>query len=746
LIVAPAAETAAVTPVALFLICLKDSATDGRFVAAPVPQQVSSMPSSLYIGTNGNATGKRMVALCVMELASRRFGNVAFFRPVVRNSGEDDLSVRLMRSRYNLSQSTDEMTGVSRHEARQLLADDRYSDLIQMIQQKFKLLEQAADFVVVEGTSFRGLAPELEFELNADIAVNLGCRVLSVYGMGSRTPQECVQSVCIGNDGFVDRGCDLVGTIINQVPESLSTEIRAACDAAKFASNSPVYFLPEEPLLRQPTVREIQDGIGAEFLMGDPQALDREVSRRLVAAMRLPSFLDRLSQGGLVMTPGDRSDILVGCVLACSQLEGPAPAALVLTGGIKPAPSIRRLIEHACPLPILTTEDNTYETAAKANAVLAEIGEHSPKKIESALGLFERSIDVDDLAARLEAPSIQRMTPMLFEHLLIQQARRQRVKVVLPEGTEPRILQAMDVLRRRDVADLVLLGDPAKIQSTAAKVGVEIPPTGVEIIDPLNSDLTELFAQDYVQLRKHKGMTIDVARDRMLDVNYFGTMMIHRNLAGGMVSGSVHTTASTIRPAFEFIKARPDVGLVSSVFFMCLKDGVLVYGDCAVVPNPTADELAEIASSSADTSRQFGIDPRIAMLSYSTGESGQGQEVEKVRAATQKLRELRPELRVEGPLQYDAAVDPKVAATKMPNSPVAGQATVLIFPDLNTGNNLYKAVQRSSNAIAIGPVLQGLNKPVNDLSRGCTVTDIVNTVAITAIQAQASLPTENQSS
>ncbi|MCL4154149.1 UNVERIFIED_CONTAM: hypothetical protein GTU68_038582 [Idotea baltica] len=453
--------------------------------------------------------------------------------------------------------------------------------------------------------------------------------------------------------------------------------------------------------------------------------------------MQLPTFLDRLSQGGLVITPGDRSDILTGCVLACSQLEGPAPSAVVLTGGIEPAPPIRRLIENACPLPILTTTDNTYNTASKASSVRAEIGEHAPKKIESALGLFERNIDLDDLAARLEAPSIQRLTPMLFEHQLIQRARSQRVKIVLPEGSEPRVLQAMDVLRRRDVADLVLLGDPVRIYAAAAKVGVEIPSTGVEIIDPLNSELADSFADEYVRLRKHKGMTLDVARDRMLDVNYFGTMMIHKNLAGGMVSGAVHTTASTIRPAFEFIKTRPDVSLVSSVFFMCLKDGVLVYGDCAVVPNPTADELAVIASSSANTSQQFGIQPRVAMLSYSTGESGQGQEVEKVRSATKQLRALRPELLVEGPIQYDAAVDPKVAATKMPDSLVAGQATVLIFPDLNTGNNLYKAVQRSSNAIAIGPVLQGLNKPVNDLSRGCTVPDIVNTVAITAIQAQS---------
>lgn len=695
------------------------------------------MPSSLYVGTNTRATGKRMVALGMMELASRRFERVAFFRPVVRDSSDADPSISLMRSRYRLAHSPRQMSGVTRSQTRQMLAEDRYSELIQQIQQQYKQLESESDFVVVEGTSFKGLASEVEFELNADIAVNLGCRVLSVYAMGGSSVQECMQSVCIGNDGFTDHGCSLIGTIVNQVPDGREGELKQAIESAKVTSNLPVWYLPEEPLLRQPTVREIQTGIGARLIAGEEAGLNREVSRRLVAAMQLPTFLQRLSPGGLVMTPGDRSDIVVGCVLACTRPAGPAPSAVVLTGGLLPPESIRRLIGDAGNLPILATDDDTYITASKAVAVRAEIGPHAPRKIEIAIGLFEKHVDVEDLANRLQAPSAQRMTPMLFEHSLMQRARQQRTTIVLPEGAEPRILQAMEVLRRRDVADLVLLGDPTVIASAAAKAGVVMPETGVEIIDPRNSSHAQPFAEAYFELRKHKGVTMDVARDRMLDVNYFGTMMVHQGLAGGLVSGSVHTTAATIRPAFEFIKTPPDVKLVSSVFLMCLKDGVLVYGDCAVVPNPTAEELAEIAISSAATSKQFGIEPLVAMLSYSTGESGQGADVEKVRQATRMLKESRPDLLIDGPLQYDAAVDPNVAATKMPNSPVAGRATVLIFPDLNTGNNLYKAVQRSSGAVAIGPVLQGLNKPVNDLSRGCTVPDIVNTVAITAIQAQS---------
>ncbi len=680
-----------------------------------------------------------MVALGLMELAVRLFGNVAFFRPVVRDSATEDQSINLMRARYGIKTSAEAMAGVTRAQARQMLSEDRYDELIQHIQQRFKTLESAADFVVVEGTSFQGLAPELEFELNANIAVNLGCRVLSVYGMGSRTVDDCVQSVLIGNDSFVDHGADLIATVINQVPASQATALLAASRSAKLDSSAPLYLLPEEPLLRQPTVREIQVGIGAKLIAGLDSALDREVAVRKVAAMQLPGFLERLVNGSLVMTPGDRSDILVGCVLASSQPNVPSPAAVVLTGGIMPPKSVLALVENANTMPVLMSQDDTYTTAAKASEVRAEIGQHSPLKIQSAIGVFERHVDTEALAQRLQAPTAQRMTPMLFEHSLIQRARQQRVKIVLPEATEPRILQAVDILRRRDVADIILLGDPQQIGGAAARAGVDLETAGIEIIDPSTSPLRESFANIYHELRQHKGVTTEIAGDRMLDATYFGTMMVHRGLAAGLVSGAVHTTASTIRPAFEFIKTRPNVQVVSSVFLMCLKDGVMVYGDCAVIPNPTAEQLAEIAISSGETAEQFGIEPRIAMLSYSTGESGHGEDVDKVRAATEMVRAKRPNLLVEGPLQYDAAVDPTVAATKMPNSLVAGRATVLIFPDLNTGNNLYKAVQRTAGATAIGPILQGLNKPVNDLSRGCTVTDIVNTVAITAIQAQTAV-------
>jgi len=323
----------------------------------------------------------------------------------------------------------------------------------------------------------------------------------------------------------------------------------------------------------------------------------------------------------------------------------------------------------------------------------------------------------------------------MFEYQLMERARADRQRIVLPESEDDRILEAAAILLRRGVADLILLGEETKVRARASALGLDLDEA--TIVSPLETELVEKFAAAYAKARAHKGMTLERARDIVTDISYFGTMMVHLGLADGMVSGAVNTTAHTIRPALEFVKTKPGVSTVSSVFLMCLADRVLVYGDCAVIPEPTTEQLADIAMSSADTAQQFGIDPRVAMLSYSTGTSGSGAEVEKVRAATALVAQRAPHLQLEGPIQYDAAVDPEVARTKLPNSAVAGRATVFIFPDLNTGNNTYKAVQRSAHAIAIGPVLQGLRKPVNDLSRGALVSDIVNTVAITAVQAQA---------
>jgi phosphate acetyltransferase len=428
--------------------------------------------------------------------------------------------------------------------------------------------------------------------------------------------------------------------------------------------------------------------------------------------------------------------VIAGTLLARSASTFDNIAALMLTGGFPLHPNIERLLDGLgeLNLPILSVASDTWTTAQRVAAVPAIMRPGNQRKIETALGVFEQHVDTAVLEERIEVARTARVTPLMFEYELLQRARADRKRIVLPEGEDERILRATEVLLRRNVVDLTLLGDLDIVRAKADSLGVDLGP--VQLLDPGEAELAEDFAQEYLQLRAHKGITLEFARESMLDVSYFGTMLVHRGLADGMVSGAAHTTQHTIRPSFEIIKTKPGVSIVSSVFFMALSDRVLVYGDCAVNPEPDAEGLADIAISSAETAAAFGIEPKIAMLSYSTGESGKGRAVERVREATALVRARRPDLEVEGPIQYDAAIDAGVGAAKLPGSTVAGHATVFIFPDLNTGNNTYKAVQRSSGAVAIGPVLQGLNKPVNDLSRGCLVDDIVNTVTITAVQAQ----------
>jgi phosphate acetyltransferase len=496
----------------------------------------------------------------------------------------------------------------------------------------------------------------------------------------------------------------------------------------------PAFVIPQEPILTAPTVGDLLEACGGELRSGDRELLSREALDVLVGAMTLPNALDRLVEGGVVITPSDRVDLLLGVLMAHSSQTFPTLAGVFLNGGFDIPPQVERLVAGLGPrLPIITTKGDTYTTATKLGSTLGRLSKESPRKVETALALFEKHVGGVELLTRLDVTRSEVVTPLMFEHELLDRAREDRRHIVLPEGDEVRILRAADTLLRREVADLTLLGDPALVRGKADQLGQDIGQA--QVLDPHDPELLERFAAEYATLRAHKGVTVDAARDVVVDVSYFGTMMVLLGLADGMVSGSVHTTAHTIRPAFEVIRTSPGVSIVSSVFFMCLPDRVLVYGDCAVNPDPTAEELADIAISSATTAAQFGIDPRIAMLSYSTGESGSGAEVDKVREATALVRERRPDLSVEGPIQYDAAVDASVAQTKLPGSHVAGRATVFVFPDLNTGNNTYKAVQRSADAVAVGPVLQGLRMPVNDLSRGALVRDIVNTVAITAIQS-----------
>jgi phosphate acetyltransferase len=496
------------------------------------------------------------------------------------------------------------------------------------------------------------------------------------------------------------------------------------------------FVIPEKSLLQKLTMRQIVKALGARHIYGDDQYLNHDVMEFKVAAMGLEKVLKLSTDQMMVITPGDRTDVLIGLFMSMLADNFPRISGILLTGGIQPSEQLQRLMEGVKQLPMTVygVETETFETALQVGAIHPVLTPENDRRLTAALSHFEANVDVDVLGQILRITRSRMITPIMFEYALFERARANRKHIVLPESEDERILRATEILLKRNVVDITLLGNEEKILKQAHALQLSLQ--GVNIIDPYDNDLVHEYAAEYYRLRKHKGITKEQAFELMHDVSYLGTMMVHKGHADGMVSGAANTTQHTIRPAFEFIKTKPGVSIVSSSFLMCFDDRVLVYGDCAINPNPNAEQLADIAISSAETAINFGIEPRIAMLSYSTGESGKGEDVEKVRSATRIARERRPDLKIAGPIQYDAAIEPTVARQKMPGSDVAGKATVFIFPDLNTGNNTYKAVQRAANAVAIGPVLQGLNKPVNDLSRGCLVKDIVNTVVITAIQAQ----------
>ncbi|MGD9302151.1 MAG: phosphate acetyltransferase [Desulfobacterales bacterium] len=694
------------------------------------------MSNRLYIASIEARSGKSLVALGIMELLSRRLNKIGFFRPVIPDV-ETDNNINLISSRYHLAQPYEAMYAFKHDQAQDMVADGKYKTLLKAILDKFRSLERQLDYIVCEGTDFTGVAKAFEFDFNAEIANNLGCPVLVVLNGRGQIPVDIIDSVRFARESFENVGCTIIATIVNRVDPNNAESIKEQI-AAEYSSAGPVYILPEDPLLSKPTVGEIATALECQILQGDVDVLNREVHNIKIAAMNLPHFLDYVTDGTLIMTPGDRSDVILGSLAATVSETYPNISGLHLTGGLTLDAQVQRLIEgfrKASPIPILSVDTDTYTTAINASSVRAGLTPQNERKIASALGLFESHVNIAELEERIEVVRSTRVTPMMFEYELIERAKTDRQHIVLPEGDEERILRASEILWRRNVVDITLLGKSKKIRQKISSLGLNLE--GINCIDPLKSELLEDYASLYYELRKHKGISEDMARDTMTDVGYFGTMMVHTGAVGGMVSGAVHTTGDTIRPALQIIRTQPGFSIVSSVFLMCLADRVLVYGDCAVNPDPNAEQLADIAISSADTAAMYGIEPRVAMCSYSTGQSGKGEEVDKVRNATSIAKKRRPDLKIEGPIQYDAAVDAGVARTKLPKSEVAGRATVFIFPDLNTGNNLYKAVQRSANAVAIGPILQGLKKPVNDLSRGCTIPDIVNTVAITAIQAQA---------
>ncbi|OBF59335.1 phosphate acetyltransferase [Mycobacterium sp. 852002-50816_SCH5313054-b] len=691
-------------------------------------------PSAIYVAAPEPETGKSTIALGLLHRLTATVARVGVFRPITRapdGKGRDYI-LELLLEHTSAGLSYEQCVGVT---YQQLHADTDAA--IAGIVDSYHAMAQGCDAVVIVGSDYTDVARPAELSVNARIAANLGAPVLLTVSGKGRTPVEvaAVVEVCLAE--LIARHAHTAAVVANRCDPAELADVQKKVGEALRPSSLRSYVLPEEPLLSAPTVAELEAAVGGTPVSGEASLREREVLAVLVAGMTADHVLERLSDGMAVITPGDRSDVVLAVASAHAAEGFPSLSCLVLNGGFELHPSIAALVSGLrLRLPIIATALGTYDTASAAASARGRVTAMSQRKIDTALELMDRHVDIADLLTQLAISIPTVVTPQMFTYQLRLRARADRRHIVLPEGDDDRILRSAGRLLQRGVADLTILGDEAQIRLRSSELGVNLD--GATVIDPLTSELREKFAEQYAELRKAKGITVEHAREIMRDGTYFGTMLVHNGAVDGMVSGAAHTTAHTVRPAFEVIKTVPDVSTVSSVFFMCLPDRVLVYGDCAIIPNPTSEQLADIAISSARTAAHFGIEPRVAMLSYSTGDSGAGADVEKVRTATDLVRRRDPKLLVEGPIQYDAAIEPSVAATKLRDSPVGGRATVLIFPDLNTGNNTYKAVQRSAGAIAIGPVLQGLRKPVNDLSRGATVEDIVNTVAITAIQAQGS--------
>jgi len=695
------------------------------------------MNKAIYIATSEESSGKSIITLGLMSMLIGRTAKVGYFRPIVEDfeEGKMDNHIETVINHFGLDISFQDAYAITKSKLIKKKNKGKIGEVIDLIIEKYKRLEERFDFILVEGTSFMGEGTVIEMDMNVLIAKNLGIPTIIVGTGVGKTMDEFVDSLYLAYDSFKVKDVEVLAVIANKVqPENLglvTDRLKSSLPAGIMVNAIPIISS-----LNNPTIQEIVKELDAKVLFG-AAFLNNQIGSFSVGAMQLRNYLLNLKENGLVITPGDRADIILGALQANESVNYPTISGIVLTGNIVPEDSILKLIEGLSTIvPIIAVEGGTYNITNKIGSIKPKIYANNKQKILTSINTFENYVDLDNLIAKFIKFEAEGMTPKMFQYNMVKRAKKYRKHIVLPEGNDDRVIIAASRLLSMDVVDITIIGDKKQIENKVAELGLSFDFSKVNIINPRQDVNYEDYVNTYYELRKAKKMTIEVARDLMEDGAYFGTMMVYKGHADGMVSGAAHTTQHTILPALQFIKTKPNCSIVSSVFFMCLEDRVSIFGDCAINPNPTAEQLAEIAISSAESSLAFGIEPKIAMLSYSSGSSGKGDEVDKVRKATEIVKEKRPDLKIEGPIQYDAAVDPEVGQSKMPNSEVAGHASVLIFPDLNTGNNTYKAVQRETGALAIGPMLQGLNKPVNDLSRGCTVDDIINTVVITAIQAQ----------
>lgn len=695
------------------------------------------MTKNVFIASAEPYSGKSIVSLGLVNLLLGKAQKVGYFKPIINHDPKErkDVHIDTVSSYFSLPLPYEDSFAFTRQQAMKLLEMESQGELIETVIHKIKRLESTHDFVIIDGSDFVGDGTAFELEANITIARNLSSPVILVVSGENKTVPQVINSALTVWRSFDVRELQVIGIIVNKVvPEQVEALQEFLHD--QLPSSVDLSIIPEDRNLDAPTMHEICEALGGDIVLGKEQ-LGNQVDHFITGAMQVPQFLNHIKENVVIVTPADRGDIVISALQANLSANYPKVAGIVITGGGQLDEPVQRLIEGLqTVVPIVSVKKGTFETTARVGSIRSRITADNTQKIQLAIDTFDKYVDVKLLDEKLVTFKPEGITPHMFQYKITQRAKGQRKHIVLPEGNDDRVLKAAARLLHQDIVDLTILGDAAQVAASIKRLGLNVDSSRLQVINPIESELFSDYVETLFELRKNKNISLEAARDLMADVSYFGTMMVYKGHADGMVSGALHTTQHTIRPALQFVKTKPGISTVSSVFFMCLPDRVAVFGDCAVNPDPTAEQLAEIAISSAESSISFGIEPRIAMLSYSSGTSGEGADVEKVRLATSIVKQKRPDLKVEGPIQYDAAVDPAVGKQKLPNSEVAGNANVLIFPDLNTGNNTYKAVQRETGALAIGPMLQGLNKPVNDLSRGCTVDDIFNTVIITAIQGQ----------
>ncbi|GLS84231.1 phosphate acetyltransferase [Paraferrimonas haliotis] len=710
------------------------------------------MARNIILVPVGSEVGLTSVSLGMVRALERQGIKVQFFKPISQLR-EHDYGPERSTTILATSPTIAPLEPFSMDHAEQLIGNNEMDVLLEEVIARARSAVSNCEVLLLEGLVPTRSHPYAKY-INEAIANALDADIVFVTsGDGADTSDVSARLEMAFNTWNGRKSSRILGTIINKVGAPVDSplspqpsvnavydhnnpQIIAADNDFKLAERCPVELIGTIPYhtdMKAPRASDLAKHLNVQIINAGEMNL-RRLRRTSICARSVPNMIDQITADTLIVTPGDRSDILIAACLAA--MNGVKLGAILLTGGLRPEPHVMALCEQAfvTGLPVFLVQSNTWQSALHIQDFNHEVPVDDSVRIEFMQDYVASRIDkrfVDKIAHGSERA--HRLSPSAFRYQLTELAHAANKTVVLPEGDEPRTVQAAAIAAERGIARCVLLGDPQIIERVAAAQGVTLG-SGVEIIDP------ETIRADYVkpmlELRKHKGLEEVMANEQLKDNVVLGTMMLEQDKVDGLVSGAVHTTANTIRPALQLIKTAPNSNLVSSVFFMLLPDRVLIYGDCAINPDPTSEQLADIAIQSADSAKAFGVEPKVAMISYSTGSSGSGSDVEKVRQATELAKERRPDLVIDGPLQYDAAVMPNVAASKAPNSPVAGQATVFVFPDLNTGNTTYKAVQRSADLISIGPMLQGLRKPVNDLSRGALVDDIVYTIALTAIQAQ----------